>query len=76
MGQNLTYGRRTSSIFSLNLEGIRGGRNAGGGIGVLPRTVLENKIFRAIAKYGKATTLIDIGLAMAEAIDCGTGAVN
>lgn len=70
IGENLTAGRRTSSIISLNLQG-----KAGPAAQVLARSPALRKTLGRVGLVGKITTIIDAGLALGEALDCAVGAL-
>ena len=71
LGTNLTAGARDSSLSSLNLAG-----KPGVGAQALARSPGVRSALRKLAAFGKATTIIDAGLTIGEAIDCATGAIN
>jgi hypothetical protein len=69
-GTNLTAGARGSALMALNLAG-----KPGVGAQVLARSPALRSRLAKLGKYGKATTVIDAGLALGEAIDCAAGAL-
>jgi hypothetical protein len=69
-GTNLTVGARGSAVMALNLAG-----KPGVGAQALARSPALRPRLAKLGKYGKATTIIDAGLAVGEAVDCAAGAL-
>ena len=72
IGETLTYGRRTSSIFNLNIAGIGGGAGKGGfaALGKIGAKHAGAKAASFLVGIGEFKTAIDVGLALAEGVGC------